>query len=355
MSGTRRKAEPAYRALAVSIGISVVLLVAGSWFGDAIDSSRLTTTVLWPLIRLMAMIAAGVMVAQVIENSGWTRWMAAVAGPLFRFGKLGDRCSAAFTMAFVSGAAANAMLYDYFKDGLISRRQLFLTNLVNQLPAFFLHLPTTFFIVIPMTRWAGGLYFLLTFLAALIRTAIVLLVGHIWADIAAAGNSRNSADAHGGPPAPSDRKKTWGEIRRLLLTRVTAIAVYVVPIYVAVQLLNDLGMFNALREWMANGLVIDVIPVESASVIILSFVAEFTSAFAAAGAMLDAGVLTIKQTVIALLLGNVLAFPVRSLRHQLPRYMGIFSPKLGIQLLVTGQLLRVASLLVVGWVYYAVA
>jgi hypothetical protein len=86
--------------------------------------------------------------------------------------------------------------------------------------------------------------------------------------------------------------------------------------------------------------------------VILSFTAEFTSGFAAAGALLDAGILTIKQTAVALLIGNIIAFPIRALRHQLPHYIGIYSPKMGIQLLAMGQGLRIVSLFIVGTVYY---
>ena len=57
------------------------------------------------------------------------------------------------------------MLWEFFKEEKITRRQLFLGNLMNQFPAYFLHLPTTFFIVIPLTGWAGALYFFLTFVA----------------------------------------------------------------------------------------------------------------------------------------------------------------------------------------------
>jgi hypothetical protein len=37
----------------------------------------------------------------------------------------------------------------------------------------------------------------------------------------------------------------------------------------------------------------------------------------------------------------------RSLRHQLPTHVGIFSPKLGTELLVTSQGLRIVSLILV--------
>ena len=70
---------------------------------------------------------------------------------------------------------------------------------------------------------------------------------------------------------------------------------------------------------------------------------------------MNAGVLTTKQTVIALLMGNVIAFPLRALRHQIPRYMGIFSPRMGLSLLVSGQFFRIISIIIVGLIYYGVA
>jgi len=55
---------------------------------------------------------------------------------------------------------------------------------------------------------------------------------------------------------------------------------------------------------------------------------------------------------MALLTGNVLAFPIRALRHQLPHYMGIYSPRMGAELLVLGQVFRVVSLVLVGFIFY---
>jgi hypothetical protein len=290
------------------------------------------------------------MIGQIIEASGWIKPMAVLARPLFRFGRLGDHCSAAFTTAFISGVSANAMLLDFFKEDLINRRQLFLSNFINQLPAFFLHLPTTFFIVVPLTGRAGLLYFLITFLAVALRTVIFLVFGRMMPPVP-------GIDSTGaGEAAPAQKKKTsgriWNRVKTRLPRRIAKITVYVVPIYTLVFVLNAMGLFVQLREALAGFVVTSFMPMESLSVIILSFAAEFTSGFAAAGALLEAGVLNVKQTVLALLIGNVLAFPVRALRHQLPRYIGIFSPKMGTQILLMGQGFRVTSIIVVGIVYY---
>jgi len=338
------------RSLFVSLGISLIFIFGALVLIKDLDAAQLVSRLLWPLSRLMMFIAIGLLVGQIIEVSGWIKQMAVLARPLFRFGHLGDHCSAAFTTAFFSGVSANAMLLGFFKEGRITRRQLFLSNFINQLPAFFLHLPTTFFIVIPLTGRAGGLYFLITFLAVVLRTVLFLAYGRL--SLPSPVMEEQSTVEN----TPSQKPKPWGDIwnrvKSRLPRRIARIAVYVVPIYTLVFVLNAMGLFVKLREALAGYVVTSFMPMESLSVIILSFAAEFTSGFAAAGALLEAGVLTIKQTVVALLIGNILAFPVRALRHQLPRYIGIFSPKMGTQLLLMGQGFRVMSIMVMGIIYY---
>ncbi|MEE4602365.1 MAG: nucleoside recognition protein [Desulfobacteraceae bacterium] len=345
-----RKDRSVTRPLIISLIISGSILLCGIFLVPDLNVRQVLARLLWPLTRLMLLIAIGLLIGQIIETSGWTKTLAALARPLFRFGRLGDHCGAAFTAAFFSGVTANAMLLNFFKDEKITRRQLYLSNFINQLPAFFLHLPTTFFVVIPLTGWAGGIYFLLTFLAVILRTVLFLVYGHFQLSPAAVEEMFEKK----GEFSKKEKKfkDIWQRIKSRLPRRIAGIAVYVVPIYILVYILNVMGMFQLLRETLSEFVVTTFIPMESLSVIILSFAAEFTSGFAAAGALLEAGVLTIKQTVLALLIGNILAFPVRAIRHQLPRYIGIFSPKMGTQLLLLGQGFRITSLVVVGLLYY---
>jgi len=349
---SRKKAKPKYRALFISLVVSAIVLSIGIHSIDALDTQTLIARLFWPLLRLMVFIGIGLAAGQLIEASGWTRAMAALAMPAFRFGNLGHRCSAAFTTAFFSGVAANAMLLQFYKEGKISRQQLFLSNFTNQLPGFFLHLPTTFFIVIPLTKWAGALYFLVTFLATLFRTFFFLLYGHVRLPPPAEKGAEDRAGAAKLASVKKRKTSIWQAIKSRLPARLTSIAVYVVPIYIAVFILNNMGLFDLARKWLAGYVATTFIPIESLSVVILSFAAEFTSGFAAAGALLDAGVLTTKQTVMALLIGNVVAFPIRALRHQLPHYMGIYSPKMGTQLLLMGQGFRIVSVIIVGLLYF---
>jgi len=343
-----------YRAALLSFSLSFLVLVICVFVLDELTLHKIATRLLLPLSRLILFIGIGLMIGQIIEATGWVKTMGALAAPVFRFGNLGHRCSAAFTAAFISGVAANAMLLEFYKEEKISRKQLFLSNFTNQFPAFFLHLPTTFFVVVSLTGRAGVIYFLITFTAVLMRTALFLLYGHLQPGINRANSEQQTEALPSPPPVQKREKAVWKNVRRKLPGRIVQIAVYVVPIYILVFVLNAAGAFGVARIWLAKFVTTQVIPMEALSVVIISFAAEFTSGFATAGALLNEGILTTKQTVLALLIGNIVAFPIRAVRHQLPRYIGIFSPKMGTQLLLMGQGFRIASLAAVGMIYYLI-
>ncbi len=342
-----------YRSLGISAGFTLVCLLFSVIYFENISLAVGLNKLGIPLLRLIMFISLGLLAGQVIENFGWTKHLAILARPFFSFSNLGNRCSAAFTTAFISGASANAMLLDFYEEKKISKMQLFLSNYINQFPAFFLHLPTTVFIVLPLTGYAGALYFLITFIATLLRTICFLVFGRVFLK----DNPRVDKERKQSNLFENNRKDftaIFKKIKSKLPNRIIRIIIWVLPIYTIVFILNLNGFFDYLNKALSQFVTLSIIPIESLSVVILSFAAEFTSGFAAAGALLDAGVISVKQTVIALLLGNILAFPIRALRHQLPRYMGIFSPKMGLQLLLSGQVFRVLSIILMGSLYLMV-
>ena len=342
------KGKGGYKKLVLSLGLTAAMIAAGLVWMDGVTPMVVVTRIGKPLLRLIGFIALGLVAGQVIESTGWTRYLAKFAGPLFRFAGLGDRCSAAFTTAFVSGVASNAMLFGFYKDGSISRRQLYMANLLNQFPAYFLHLPTTFFIVIPLVGKAGLVYFALTFSALVLRTTFLLGVGHV----TLSGEKAGEVAVEGKEPTAKGLQAVVDGIRKRFPKRVATIATWVIPIYVAIFFVHRMGFFDFMNDALAHLAISKIMPVESLSVVVLGFTAEFSSGFAAAGALLDAGVLTVKQTALALVIGNIIAFPIRAVRHQLPRYAGIFSPVMGTQILLLGQFLRIFSLMAAGVIYF---
>ncbi len=147
----------------------------------------------------------------------------------------------------------------------------------------------------PLTRTAGLIYLGLNLLAALLRTTGVLAVARLMLKPTEAGPVVEAI----GQPVKTRFETIWKKFYR----RFFRLICYTMPIYILIFVAQQAGFFNWLREATANLVSVTFLPVESASVVIFSVAAEFSSGIAAAGALLSSGALTVQQTVAALILG----------------------------------------------------
>jgi hypothetical protein len=303
----------------------------------------------WPLLRLVFFVSLGLLIGNLIESLNWTHRVARIASPLVRRAHLSDITGASFSMAFFSAVTANTMLSEAYDQGEISRQELIFANLFNSLPTYFLHLPTLFFLAVPMLKGVAFIYVGLTLFAAFLRTVCILVVGRIMLP----GNKEHCVtcrlDENMVSNLPEALHKAWLRFQK----RIKKILLITIPIYTAVFLLNRFGLFALLEEWLAEHVSsISWLPPESLGLIALQLTAEISAGLAAAGALLDNGSLEARQVVVALLAGNVLSAPMRAVRHQFPFYAGIFQPKLAVELITYNQIFRTGSIILVGIFYY---
>ena len=304
----------------------------------------------WPLLRLIFFISLSLLVANFIEALNWTERIAFLARPLIRFGKLSNITGASFSMAFFSGVTSNTLLAEAYEKKELTRKELLLANLFNSLPTYFLHLPTTFFITVPLIKGAAFLYIGLTFGAAVVRTLSITLLSRFLLVGAASPPPAND------PPGPGSRidlarawQKTWQRFKK----RIRKICIFTIPIYVVFFFINKLGVFTAIENFMATHLAfLSWLSPEAMSIIALHIAAEFTAGLAAAGALMQSGTLELREVVLALLVGNILSSPVRAIRHQFPYYAGIFPPRLAMQLILCSQAFRALSIMLVALLYF---
>jgi hypothetical protein len=298
----------------------------------------------WPLLRLTGLISFGIFLGLVIEALGWADGLAIFARPFMKWGHISKEMGAAFTTAFVSGTTSLSMLMTFHEEGKLSGREVIVSVLLNALPAFLRHLPTSSLVIISLVGKAGVVYLGLIMAAALVRLGTVLTYTHFAFPGSESGASAKKEETKPWPEA-------FREAGRVFPSRLVRIILIVVPVYAIVVLASDAGLFDWLRGALAHGVASRFIPIESMSVVILSLVVESTSGYAAAGALLGAGSLSVPQTVVALLIGNIISTPIRAVRHQLPYYMSIFPPRLGLRLMLVTQAFRVGSLVLVGAVF----
>ena len=323
------------------------MLIAYFEVGSAsLDFGTINKKLIEPLIRLIIFLGIGLLIGQVLETTGWTRNLARLVRPVTKWANLKDESAASFVTSFVSGIASNTLLMTYYQEGKISRNELVLTYLLNNgVPMFLLHLPTTFFLVISLAGKAGAVYLAITLIAALLRSAMVLGICRLklpkacwlWSPII--------------DESKTPSRKTLFAIWAKFKERFFRVALYTAPIYVIVFLLNEFGLFKWMRLGLANSVSGHFLPVEAAGMIVFSLAAEFGAGMAAAGALISTGALTEKQAAVSLIIGTIIATPIRTLRHQLPTHLGLFNVGLGTRLLVLSQSLRIFSLILVTGVY----
>jgi hypothetical protein len=306
----------------------------------------------WPLLRIVFFISIGLLVANVIENLRWTRYMARLATPLVRAGRLHDISGASFSMAFFSGVAANTMLSEAHEKGRLTSRELVISNLFNALPTYFLHLPTIFFITYPFLGNYAFVYVGLTLGSALLRTAGIVALGHFILP----PRPDSCVTCELGEEGKRSLRQILTATRRRFISRLKRILALTVPIYTAVYFFKEYGAFDAVETFMSQHLgFLSWLHPEAFSIVVMHLAAEFTAGLATAAALLESGQIPAKEVILALLVGNILSSPMRAFRHQFPYYAGIFRPAMAMRLIAASQTMRAGSVALVTLAYHVAA
>lgn len=301
----------------------------------------------FPLTRIIFFVAVGLVIAQLIESLAWTKKVMQFSAPITRMAHFSSTATAAFSLAFVSGVSANSLLAEGHSEGKIKKNELVLANLLNSLPRFFLHLPTVFFLTLPFIKSAALTYVGITFLAALAQTLLVIIIGRITLE------KRVYESAQQKEQKKIEWKSLGKRIVKRLKRRMKKLLLFMVPIYLIFFLLTRYGIFAHIEHVILDsGWFLSWLPPQSLGIIILHVTTEFSAGLAAASVLLANNTLSSEQIVMALLVGNLLATPMRALRHQFPYYTGIYPFKLAMELILVSQGLRILCLGLISFVYF---
>ncbi|MBA3003617.1 MAG: hypothetical protein FP813_07185 [Desulfurivibrio sp.] len=306
----------------------------------------------WPLIKILFWISVGLIIANFIEALNWTHRLAAMTRPFVRFGRLSAVSGASFSMAFFSGVTANTMLAEAFDKGQLSKKEMVLANLFNGLPRFFLHLPTVFFLTAPLIKMAALIYLALTFAAAMLQTALVVIGGRILLPPLQVeqGEQEKAGEL---VRDKTDWRQALDKSVRRFRKRIKKLLYFTVPVYILFFFMGKMGVFAWLENFFATKVwFLAWLQPQSLAIVMAHVTVEFSAGLAAAGALLADNSLSYKEVVLALLVGNILSTPIRAVRHQFPYYVGIFTPKIALELVGLSQILRLVSVIAVGVGYY---
>ena len=307
--------------------------------------------VILPIARITCFIVLGLFIASFIESLNWTHRLATLARPLIKLGHLSTLTGASFSVAFFSGVSANTLLAEAYDKGQISQKELILANLFNSLPRFFLHLPTVFFLTAPLIKFGAIIYVGLTFSGAILQTIVVVALGALLLPV----NEEKTNETLSAKEKTSIKGAAKKSVKRLK-KRIVKILKFLIPVYLIFFFLNWYGIFNSVELFLAkSGFFLSWLNPKAVGIVLLHVTTEFSAGLAAASVLLAENSLTYNEVVMALLVGNILSTPIRAMRHQLPYYTGIYSPRLAIQLVAVSQFTRAFCLIFVSIIYFTLS
>lgn len=299
------------------------------------------------LAYIMPIMVAGIVIAELLVELGLIQKIGFIVLPLTRFAHLRDECGVSFLTAFASPTAANSMLVKLHDSGKIDTRELIIASITNSFPAIVMHWRTLVPVLIPLLGMTGFIYILILTFVGVLKTIIVLLVGHF--TLEAKPNVTASAIRKRPPPFSIALKNSVRSSKRTL----QRILFVTIPTTVVVFILIDMGIFDQLSTHLES--ITAYLPIPAAGIPIIA--AQFASKIAGytvAGNLMAQSVLGMRDVIITMLIGKVLS-SVMELRIFMPYYMGIFGPRLGLRIMMMSILLRsgilvaVIAVLVVVW------
>ncbi|RJS83866.1 hypothetical protein CW713_03490 [Methanophagales archaeon] len=278
--------------------------------------------------KIVPVIALGIFVTSFAVNLGLMRKLDPLIKPLSSKANISAVAALSVVTCMFSTTAGYSMLVDGLNEKIVSERELIATTVISSFPSILSHLFTFFVpVVIPILGLTtGSIYVCLIGLAAFLKSCIGIILARLWLK-----STSSKPQPPGLDPAPApvgDKNKALNKSAKStykLLKRIVP-TMFITLFLVSVALeLNLFESFSAILEPITN-----ILGLESEVALISA--TEIVNSYAGiilAGSLLSEGLISTKGVLIALLLGTVVSFSARFVKHSLPLHVSLFGPKLG--------------------------
>ncbi len=272
---------------------------------------------------ILAMIGIGLFGAGVLMEMGLLQGISRIARPIFSFTRLPDACASAFVLSLGSAVAANGMVARFRDEGCLNEKEVALCAIMNSIPVYLRELFTYQIpIVLPaLGLVVGGFYALVFIVTALFKISVVVIASRLFLD-------EKSCRV---PERVEQEKVSLKEAVMRSFQREKRLFFKIAAIYIAmtsiVFALRDRGAFDLFSVLPLAE--IFGIPPESI-VPLTTYVASPIVGISLLGPMIASNGISPVQAMIVLMLGSMFMLPLFAARSLLPRYVGLFGPRLGV-------------------------
>ncbi|MDF2956771.1 MAG: putative membrane protein [Candidatus Alkanophagales archaeon MCA70_species_1] len=306
-------------------------------------------------LKIIALTVLGVVLANVIVETGATRRLFFAVEPLCRLSKLPEGCVVSLLTCFLSPTAGKSMLAGFYQRGEASRAETIVTVLMSTFPTVLgetllrVQAPLAIVVLGPVI---GTLYVALTLFSAFIQA----LWGLVISRVLAAGKkgcrgTRKNGDVHAGLVCSNGRalkdaviqgiRSSGSILKRIIPAMLVALLV--------MDVLTAFGFMDLIATAFSPLLRILSLPGECITALIAQF-AHFSAGYAAVAFLLENHTITNKQALITLLLGSMIVITMIYVKYSFAMYVSLFG-RFGVEIsaaaYASSMLAKIITILIV--------
>lgn len=273
------------------------------------------------VVNAVLLVIAGVILANILAETGIFSRLSSFTGPLCRFSGLSDACVLSIVAMGVNATAGKSMLAEYYRDGKVTEREVIPVLIMGAFPVvlgeslFRVQLPTALVLLGPVV---GGVYTGLNLFSSGIQALFALLYSRRFL----AGSGRAP------PPVPSaaalmlNREVVLAGCRKAVPTLRRVVPITLAAL-VAFSLLSATGVMDGIAAAFDPLLRAFGLPGESAAALVAQFL-HFSAGYAIVASLLDGGVLTFETALVTLVIGSMVVITMIYVKYSVPLYLSLF-------------------------------
>ncbi|XRO75251.1 nucleoside recognition domain-containing protein [Methanocaldococcus sp. 28A] len=276
-------------------------------------------------IKISIIVLITVFIVNYIMNIGIMKKFSEKLSPILKRLKINPISISSILTCFFSPTVGYSILAEGLKENKINEKEIIGTSLANSFPSVLSHTFTFFIpIVVPILGWTGVLFVLIRLGVALIKT----IIGFLYLSIISKNYSFEMPNINKMDKKENVKKSFKSTLRFAKRLIPTMFFMMTLVIY-----LSKVGFFDYVEKFVQPiTTLLKLNP--NVGILALTEIMNVQAAIVMAGGFLNEGILNSKEVLIGLIIGNVLTFSSRYVKHSLPLQVSLFGAKLGTKIVM---------------------
>ena len=291
-------------------------------------------------IKISIIVLISMFVMNYIINTGIMKKFSELMEPITRHLNMNPLSISSILVCFFSPTVGYSILAEGLKDKKLNEREIIGTSLANSFPSVLSHTITFFIpVVIPILGLTGLLFVLIRLGVAFAKS----IIGTIYLSIIS-----KKVDFEVPEISKMDKKENLEKsLKSTLRFSKRLIPVMLITMFLVIYL-SKIGAFDYLNNLVSP--ITNILGLNpNVGLVSLTEIMNVQAAIVMAGGFLNENILSSKEVLIGLIIGNVLSFSTRYVKHSLPLHVSLFGTKLGTKIvMINAAITLLLDIMIIG-------